>query len=111
MITFLNGPAKGQSLSLTRAAYFLRIVHGPKGWDGLDQLEDTPAPDETIHIYRAANTPSTVHVDGCTNGKRWSKWMVHGEYRLAIEQPDDATARNNPAWREWCQDQAKKGNR
>ena len=111
MSKLLNGPAAGTHLSLGRSPYFLRAVHAPDGkWDALDQLEDTPAPNETIHVYRLASEPMTAHVDGRNpeTGKRYGRWMSIADYVLHSEQPDDATARNKAAWQEWCAEQGKR---
>lgn len=113
MSKFLNGPAAGQFLSLGRSPYFLRAVRVPGGkWDALDQLDDTPAPNEEIHVYRIASEPMTAHVDGRDpkTGKRFGRWMSIADYLLHDEQPDDRTARDKAAWQAWCADQAKKIN-
>lgn len=63
MIHPLDGPAAGQVLMLRSAPDFLRIVKGPKGFDGLDQWDDRPEPDETIHVYRRVSPVHTVHIN------------------------------------------------
>ncbi len=113
MSTFLNGPAEGTNLTLGRSPYFLRVVRTPEGkWDALDQLDDTPSPDEEIHVYRIASEPMTSHVDGRDpkTGKRFGRWMSIADYVFHDEQPDDRTARYKAAWQEWCADQGKKIN-
>ena len=113
MSKFLNGPAADTHLSLGRSPYFLRVVRTPGGkWDALDQLEDEPAPDEEIHVYRLDSTPMTAHVDGRNpiTGKRFGRWMSIADYVLHGEQPDDHTARNKVAWQAWCADQGKRIN-
>jgi hypothetical protein len=58
MSKILDGPAAGAFLSLGRSPYFLRVVRKPGGkWDALDQLDDTPEPDEEIHVYRQKQGP------------------------------------------------------
>jgi hypothetical protein len=52
MTTFLDGPAKGQCLSLRRSPELLRVVELNGKWDALDQPEDEPKPGEKVHIYR-----------------------------------------------------------
>jgi hypothetical protein len=105
MSKFIDGPAKGQNLTLGSSPYFLRAVKDPRGkWDALDKLDDEPALEEEIHVYRLVSEPITAHVDGRnpTTGKRYGKWMSIADYALHSEQPDDATARNKAAWQEWC---------
>lgn len=53
MTTFLDGPAKGQTLILKRSPEILRVVLEPKTrkWDALDQPEDAPRPGEMVYIY------------------------------------------------------------
>jgi hypothetical protein len=110
MSNFLDGPAAGQTLSLGRSPVFLRAVCAPGGkWDALDQLDDTPQPDEQIHVYRRTSDPMTAHVDGrdTKTGKRFGRWMSIANYVLHHQQPDERTARDNDAWRQWCAEQGK----
>jgi len=114
MSKFLNGPASGQFLSLSRSPFFLRAVLAPSGkWDALDQLEDEPASNEEIHVYRLDSTPMTAHVDGRDpkTGRRYGRWMSIADYVLHDEQPNDVTARNKSAWQAWCAVQGAKINR
>lgn len=111
MSQLLDGPAKGTSLSLGRSPYFLRVVRAPDGkWDALDQLDDTPEPDEEIHVYRLASEPVTAHVDGRDpqTGKRFGRWLSIGTYVLHLTQPDDRTARDKAAWQEWCVEEGRR---
>lgn len=111
MSNFLDGPAAGATLSLGRSPYFLRVVRAAGGkWDALDQLEDTPAANEEIHVYRIASEPIIAHVDGRnpTTGKRYERWMSIADYVIHREQPDDQTARDKTAWPAWCAEQGKK---
>lgn len=114
MSTILDGPAAGAKLSLGRSPYFLRVVRKPGGeWDALDQLDDTPEPNEEIHVYRCVSEPITAHFDGRDpkTGKRYGRWMSIANYSLHTEQPDDETARYRPAWQEWCAQQFAKMNK
>lgn len=111
MSNFLNGPAAGVTLSLGRSPYFLRVVMSPAGkWDALDQLEDTPAADEQIHVYRIASEPAVAHIDGRDpkTGKRYGRWLSVADYVLHDEQPDDRSARDTAAWRKWTEKQGLK---
>jgi len=110
MSNFLDGPAAGVRLNLGRSPYFLRVVRTPDGkWDALDQLDDKPAENEEIHVYRIASEPMIAHVDGRDpkTGKRYGKWMSIADYVLHNKQPDNQTARNKVQWQEWCQTQVK----
>ena len=110
MSNFLNGPAAGNTLSLGRSPYFLRAVRDTGGkWDALDQLDDVPAANEEIFVYRLASEPMVAHIDGRDpkTGKRFGRWMSIADYVLHDVQPDDHSARNKAAWQQWCADQAK----
>jgi len=109
MVRFLDGLAAGVVLLLHRAPPYLRVVRSVDGtWDALDQLDDMPAPDETIHVYRREGPASTVHVD-YRRGRRGpsSAWYALASYRVVATQPGDEVVRSTPAWRGWCQTQAK----
>jgi hypothetical protein len=109
MTKFLNGPAAGIVLSLSRSPRFLRVVFSlTDGWDALDQLEDIPKPNEKIFVYQIAYTPFVMHVDGRDpkTGKRFGRWVSSAPYKLHAEQPDDATARDKLAWKAWCETQS-----
>jgi hypothetical protein len=106
MVRFEDGPAAGQTLALHRAPTYLRAVRGAKGWDALDQLDDTPAADELIVVYRLAEKPSQYHLL-CGRGKRGnaSGWYWNAVYRVVSPQPDDAVLRSNEEWQRWAQAQ------
>lgn len=112
MTTFTDGPAEGKTLTLGRSPLFLRVVIAPGNKiDALDQLADTPAPEEEIQVYRCLTAnPTTMHIDGRdpTTGKRFGRWLSCAEYRLHHSQPDEETARDTDRWRAWCADQASK---
>jgi len=75
-------------------------------WDALDQIADIPESDEVVHCYRMKSHDGTVHYDGRDkNGKRFGRWEEMATYALSKVQPDEATMRNNIAWRKWCQAQ------
>jgi len=104
MIEFADGPAKGVVLQLQRAPLFLRVVSTDCGsFDALDLLSDTPAVNETIHVYRREGAAGAVHI--CFTGKRGRRegaWLATGTYRLCSTQPDDATVRDTKLWRAWA---------
>src|SRR5262249_15115305 len=99
----------GKCLVIRRAPMFLRVVRNRKGeFDALDQLKDAPALDEEIFVSRLIKQDGHVCIDGTKNGKRWGCCAVIASYRLADEQPDDATARSYAAWPKWCEAQYEK---
>jgi len=103
-----DGPARGQTFTIARAPYFLRVVQNAAGtWDALDLIDDAPKSDEQIHVYRRTTEPMVAHVDGRDpkTGRRYGRWMAIADYRLHPVQPDDDTARDNQAWQAWCQRQ------
>jgi hypothetical protein len=92
----LDGPAEGRSFNAQRAPLFLRVVRDQNGkWDVLDQLDDQPAGDETIFIYRkVAGTGGHA----CTRGQGCYEM---GDYRhLAAADVDQA--RDTEEWRDLC---------
>jgi hypothetical protein len=110
MITFRDGPAKGQVLQLKRAPRLLRVVCSAGGeWDALDQLGDTPPADESITVYQL--NPATVsryHLL-CGRGKSGqnaSGWYFDAEYFVLADQPADSQVRDNAAWRAWAMQHA-----
>jgi hypothetical protein len=105
MVTFRDGPAKGQTLMLRRAPVLLRAVVTPAGeWNALDLLEDTPAEDEAVTVYVRATPATAVHllVRG-RGGRREGGWYQSAEYRIFEEQPAPVITRDNTMWREWCE--------
>lgn len=107
MSNFIDGPAKGVTLSLSRAPVFLRVVLANGKWDALDQLSDTPRPEEAIFVYRRKTDPITAHIDGRDpkTGKRFANWMSIADYLFHHTQPDDKTLRDTAAWQAWCHSQ------
>lgn len=103
MITFLDGPAKGQTLALKRAPRFLRVTRTRGGtFDALDQLEDTPLERETMFAYEIAEYQGTYHLLCGRGSKTASGFYQQGAYRFFPRQPDDATMRDTGLWRQWC---------
>ena len=111
MITFVNGPAKGVNLNLSRAPQFLRVVENTlnifdaKKWDALDRLEDTPTDDEIIHAYKLVSDVSHGFVDGRDpkTGKHFGHAFVGADYSyVQIDQPDDEVMRDTARWQAWC---------
>lgn len=103
MSTFIDGPAKDETLMLRRAPHFLRVVHNGKGeWDALDQLHDKPTADEQIYVYRLQGEATRLHL--CVRGKNRgaSGWYERGEYVLHDPQPSDEVMRDNDRWQAWA---------
>lgn len=96
---FIDGAAQGVALTLNRTPMMLRVVVNSKGgWDALDELNDTPLLDETIHVYYTIHTPSRVHVKAQTKKlSGWSLWLHYQEYR----NPGDQHLRTTEAWNAW----------
>lgn len=94
MTSFLNGPAKGKSLMLHRSPLFLRVVEKAEEWDALDQVNDSPAAGETIHVYeRTYKGGKAKSASGCYP-------LAH--YRLHDNPPPIETQRDTALWRQWC---------
>jgi hypothetical protein len=101
MATFLDGPAAGASLALRRAPIFLRVVIGPRGKvDALDQLDDEPNANESVHVYRKRVDGPRGHVCGRPGG-----CFELGEYRYLPDAPGEEL-RAKAAWRTWVEQQA-----
>lgn len=100
--TFLDGPAAGFCVAVARAPILLRVVcDRTLKFDCLDQLDDTPKPDETIFVYIRASLPQMMHVrrDRRAGG---SFSCTAAQYRLWPNQPDDSWLRTKARWDEWC---------
>lgn len=79
MTTFLDGPARGQTLMLRFAPQTLRVVVDSKGkWDALDLPEDTPRPDETVYLYERVGEAAMCHLNA---GKR-SGFYAIAQYEI-----------------------------
>lgn len=106
MSTFVDGPAAGVTLMFQRGPLYLRVVHGPKGWDALDQLEDAPAVHETVHVYRRVGESRRAHLLYRGRGKNQaSGWYEFADYRH-VADVDGEQLRDNSSWRAWAREQA-----
>lgn len=112
MLTFKDGPAAGQSLSLKRAPRFLRITqrrfalgieHDGEEFDGLDQPGDVAKPDEMLHAYETEKLIGRAHMRFSGKSKGASGIYDIAEYTYVQPQPDDATMRDNAKWADWCE--------
>lgn len=100
MTSFIDGPAKGEHLSLKRAVKFLRAVVTAGGkWDALDQPTDEPREDEQCIAYRLHAYHGNCHIYAPRGG---SGFYPIAEYTLCEEQPDQATMRDAVLWEAWC---------
>lgn len=65
----------------------------------LDQLADTPRPDEQIHVYQIKRVIGFA----CTRGKGCNLIV---EYFHCPEQPSEEILRDNAKWAQWCQERS-----
>lgn len=101
MTRFLDGPAQDVTLLLQRAPKYLRAVQDREGtWDALDQLTDSPQPDERVIVYEMVSGPMRIHLQRRERGRRVCGWYEGGEYRIVADQPGDVV-RSTTGWRAW----------
>jgi len=103
MTRFKDGPAKGQTLMLKRAARFLRVTYLKGKWDGLDQLEDTPLPGESVYVYEIVGRPGHAFIDD----ENCRGLYPIAEYFFVKEQPALETLFDNEEFDGWCRKRAK----
>lgn len=115
MTRFIDGPARGVILSLSRAPFFLRVTRNVRAgrtptFDALDQLDDTADPNEIIHLYALARPVSGCFLDFTdkATGRRMGRMETSAEYRLYSTQPPDETVRDNAAYQAWCREEAER---
>ena len=102
MFHFMGGPADGKALDLERAPLWLRVVVGPAGeLDALDQLDDQPAAEETIHVYRCTYSSRGI---ACSPG-RGCRPFISARYVYHEVQPSEGTLRDRAAWKAWAEAQ------
>jgi hypothetical protein len=105
MVKFLDGPAAGVTLSLRRIPKLLRVVRSAAGeWDALDQLDDTPATDEKMYVYRRRDDldMTKYHLLFRGKDKRQSGYYWNASYSVRIAQPRDSDVRDTAAWQAWA---------
>ena len=98
MTRFDNGPAKGQTLMLKRAARFLRVTEEAGKFDALDQLCDEPRSTEKLYAYEITKFSGTCHVR--MSGGRGGFYAM-ATYHFVEPQPTDAEMRTETAWDAW----------
>lgn len=99
MISFLDGPAHGESLNLRRAPVMLRVVHG-HGWDALDMPDDEPRSNESVWVYVQVGTPMVGHIRASRKELRGA--FASATYRLLPVQPSPFYL-SNEQWGLWCE--------
>jgi hypothetical protein len=102
MTAFIDGPAKGQHLSLRRAPVFLRVVKEDLQsgkWDALDQLSDEPSAGEKLFAYVVSGEVGWCHLN---RGRGGSGFYPIASYKFIEPQPSDAEMRTTAAWHSWC---------
>lgn len=108
-MNFLDGPAKDCGVRLNRAPIYLRMVRDRRtgAWDGLDKLDDFARTAEEIFAYKQVAYHGSGSWDGIDpKTRRRTGGRLHlCDYAVIEPQPDDATMRNNAAWRAWAQEQ------
>lgn len=100
MTTFQDGPAKGQTLMLKRAARFLRVVEADGKFDAIDQPDDKPAPNEKLYAYTVVGEVGHCHIRA---GRGRGGFYPIATYKLVESQPTDAEMRDIASWHAWCE--------
>jgi hypothetical protein len=104
MTRFTDGPADGITLFLQpKCVAYLRLARdrfdtlgNNNGWTAIDRLRDGPTPRQSVYVYDRVGLAGTIWVRHMPSGRRV---LYHlGDYRLAAEQPDDATMRSHVLW-------------
>src|SRR4051812_14532474 len=102
MITFLDGPAMGQTMNLNRAPVLLRVVKAPEKWDACDLEDDFPAPEEEVHVYILVGTAGAGFWDSRNPaGRRVGGVSLFGSYRYVPTQPPREVLYDNTLWQVW----------
>ena len=122
MLHLLDGPARDANpgglppeLRCKRAPLYLRVVIDKEtnAVDALDQLDDEPADNEAVFVYRREGRPWAVFV--CARGRRDNGNRLPSDgpcdvlpgahYRVWWDQPGEATLRSRAKWQQWAQKQ------
>jgi hypothetical protein len=105
VIGFEDGPAQGETLFLHRAPRFLRVVIDRDSGkvDALDQLDDTPAPAEAVHVYEIEGSAGWVHLN-MGGSRRGTGFYASATYRHRPDV-DGEQVRDNAAWQAWARAQ------
>lgn len=100
MTKFENGPAAGVTLMLRRAPVFLRVTQRGGKFDALDQLDDRPHEREKLTAYALKERPGWASIRASNGG---GGFFPVATYEVIEAAPDDATMRDETAWRAWCE--------
>jgi hypothetical protein len=108
MTKFIDGPAAcdaAQGLCLRRAPRFLRVVVDSAGkWDALDQLDDKPKLNETIHVYELVANDGWIHLQRVdSRGRRCGGTYQRATYRYH-STPDRKIVAVKTQWQAWCEE-------
>lgn len=87
---------------LKRTPMFLRVVVQGSNVDALNELDDTPLPQEQLFAYVAIRNLGSVHINA--KGGRGGMYQ-RVEYRLVLDQPTDGQMRDSESWSNWCHSQ------
>lgn len=98
MTTFIDGPAKGQTLQLRRAPIFLRVVWDGSKWDALDQLDDKMLAHEKGYAYQLSERPGAMHINYGGKRRNESGFYPMSKYKLCPRQPLQSIMRVNTTW-------------
>lgn len=99
MTTFIDGPAKGQTLLLKNAPTYMRVVQNAAGkWDALDAPGDTPAVDETCHAYFRHEFRGSCHIN---RGGGRGGFYAMADYRILGTQPAQEVMKSQKGWEDW----------
>lgn len=105
MTSFVNGPAKGQTLMLKCTPRFLRVTEFGVGiWDALDAPGDTPLPKEKLYAYELKEHLGNVHLN---RGGGHGGFYPIATYTFIVEQPSDEEMRDSERWGRWCEGRTK----
>lgn len=103
MIRLLDGPCAG-SYPVKRAPPFLRAVTTAGGdKDVLDQVDDEPAAQESVHVYQLQGEAGWVHLN--TARRHGRGFYAIGDYRHRPDVDGEAL-RQTEAWRQWATEHA-----
>lgn len=108
MLRFVDGPAGYDAVALNLAAApdYLRIVRRIDGsWYALDQPEAEAQANEVVHAYFREGGVGEQVIVSSESDRRPPVRLLRGTYRYVVDQPDDATLRDNAAWNAWVASQ------
>lgn len=99
MITLIGGPVAGTYM-VKRAPVYLRAVVGAagQGKDVLNELDDSPGPDEKVFVYKLEGEALPVHL--LMSPRRLSGFYMMGKYNY-LPDVDGELLRETDAWRRW----------